>query len=228
MPIEMPAEQASLGEPAVAAAVFGEHFARLNRYVEWLAGAGIERGLIGPRERPRLWDRHVINCAAASGLIPVERRVVDVGSGAGLPGIVLAVMRPDLRLVLVDATVRRTTFLHQVVDDLELTDRVRVVNGRLEDDEVRAQLGRSEVVTARAVAPLGRLAGWCLPLLRSGGTVLAIKGQSAAAEVQAARPQLRRMGVVVADIHQLPFGGQTTVVVELRHDVSRETRRRRA
>ena len=174
-----------------AEALFGDRLALAERYAEMLVTAGVERGLMGPREAPRIWDRHLLNCAAMSELIPSGVYVVDVGSGAGLPGIVLAVARPDLRVSLVESLARRTTFLTEAVDVLGL-DTVDVVRARAED--CVNVLEPADVVTARAVAPLDRLAGWCLPLARPGGSVLAIKGSSAAAEIEEHRAAVRRLG----------------------------------
>ena len=177
--------------PEAAAAVFGPAYDRAVAYAELLATDGTVRGLIGPREVPRLWDRHLLNCAVIAELVPDSARLVDVGSGAGLPGIVLALVRPDLRVVLVDSLARRVAFLTECVERLGLS-HVTVVRGRVEEAHVRRELGPADVVTARAVAPLDRLAGWCLPLLRPGGTLLAVKGEAAAEELAAARPVLRR------------------------------------
>lgn len=216
------------GAPSAAAVtVLGTSLPLLERYVDWLAGAGIERGLLGPREVPRLWERHVVNCAAMAGLLPAGARIVDVGTGAGLPGLVLALVRPDISAVLLDATARRTQFLADVVADLGVGDRVRMVTGRAEDRDVQAQAGVGDAVVSRAVAPLPRLVGWCLPVLADGGTVLAMKGARAHDEVRDSRRELRRRGVEVADVHAIEFAGQTTTVVELRRrdGVSRGTSR---
>ncbi len=168
--------------------VFGDLVPLAVRYAAWLAGPGVERGLLGPREADRLWDRHLLNCAVVGTLLAPGDRVVDVGSGAGLPGIPLALARPDTTVVLLEPLLRRATFLAEVVADLGLGDRVSVVRARAE--EVARQQPGYDVVVARAVAPLDRLAGWCLPLLRPGGRLLALKGERAAAEV-AASPHLR-------------------------------------
>lgn len=146
-----------------------------------LAGPGIDRGVLGPREAGRLWDRHLLNSAVIGELVPAGCRVLDVGSGAGLPGIPLAIARPDLTIVLLETMARRVAWLHQVIAELDLA--VSVYRGRAEDPTVRAELGGQDVVVARAVAPLGRLAGWALPLLAPAGRLLAIKGASAQQEV---------------------------------------------
>jgi 16S rRNA (guanine527-N7)-methyltransferase len=139
-----------------------------------------------------VWDRHVLNCAVVAELLPDGARTVDIGSGAGLPGIPLALARPDLSLVLVEPLARRVDWLREVVEDLDLP--VTVERGRAEEPGVRARWEGADVVTARAVAPLARLAGWALPLLRQGGTLLALKGASADAEVARDAVAVRRLG----------------------------------
>jgi 16S rRNA (guanine527-N7)-methyltransferase len=191
-----PVEQRPAAPPApappMAAVVFGDRLPLAERYVWWLAGAGVERGVVGPREVPRLWDRHILNCVVLGDRIPSGATVCDVGSGAGLPGIVLAIARPDLRMVLLEPLARRVAFLHEVIGDLGL-DRAQVRRGRAEDLAGRLTV---DVVTARAVAPLARLAAWCLPLLYPGGTLLALKGRTAETEVRGAAAELRRLGAV--------------------------------
>lgn len=162
--------------------VFGENADRAYRYHSWLAEEATVRGLIGPRETPKLWDRHIINSAVVGEAIGKGLVVADIGSGAGLPGIPLALARPDLKVVLVEPLLRRTTFLNEVVEDLEL-DSVTVVRGRAEEKVVRAEVGQVDVVTSRAVAPLGKLAGWSLPLVKSGGAMVALKGGTAQEEI---------------------------------------------
>ncbi len=171
--------------PPEARAVFGPAVDAAIEYARLLATEGAVRGLIGPREVPRLWDRHLLNSAAIASLVPPGARVVDVGSGAGLPGIPLALVRPDLTITLLEPLARRVAFLTECVDRLGL-DRVTVVRGRAEEGPIRRELGGADVVTARAVAPLDKLAGWCLPLLRPGGRLLAMKGSTAAEELAAA------------------------------------------
>jgi 16S rRNA (guanine527-N7)-methyltransferase len=180
--------------PPVAAAVFGERVPMAHRFADLLADAGATRGLIGPREVPRLWERHLLNCAVITDLLPPAAHVVDVGSGAGLPGLPIAIRRPDLSVSLVEPLLRRTDFLAEAVDTLGLRSQVEVLRGRAEDAQVRSAIGGADWVTARAVAPLDRLAGWCLPLLRAGGAVLAIKGAAAQAEVAKHRDVIRRLG----------------------------------
>jgi 16S rRNA (guanine527-N7)-methyltransferase len=178
---------------AVAERVFGERYPLAVDYARLLVTDGVVRGLIGPREAPRIWERHLVNCAVMSEIIPIGASVVDVGSGAGLPGIVLAVARPDLSITLVEPLARRTAFLSEAVTALGLESTVTVVRGRAED-VVDGPPAGADVVTARAVAPLDRLAGWCLPLARTGGRLLALKGSSAAEEVEAHRKVIASLG----------------------------------
>ncbi|BCJ53245.1 ribosomal RNA small subunit methyltransferase G [Actinoplanes sp. NBRC 14428] len=178
---------------AAAESVFGERLALAGRYASLLATDGVVRGLIGPREAPRLWERHLINCGVMSEMIPIGASVIDVGSGAGLPGIVLAVARPDLTITLVEPLARRTAFLSEAVTALGLDATVTVVRGRAED-LAGGPPALADVVTARAVAPLDRLAGWCLPLAAVGGRLLALKGATADEEVAEHRGAVDRLG----------------------------------
>ena len=162
--------------------VFGDRLPLAERYAEHLATTGVEWGLVGPREASRVWERHILNCAVVADLIPPAARVLDIGSGAGLPGIPLALARPDLRVVLVEPLARRVEWLRTVLAGLELP--VEVERGRAEDTPIRRRWEGADVVTSRAVAPLHRLAAWCLPLVRPGGMMLAVKGMSAPAEVE--------------------------------------------
>src|SRR3954454_24681799 len=182
--------------PASAVAVFGDRLALAERYARLLAGAGVERGLLGPRETPRLWERHLWNCAGLTELLEPAEHVVDVGSGAGLPGLVLAIRRPDLQVELVEPLLRRATFLTEAVEELGLTN-ASVRRGRAE--ELAGRL-TADVVTARAVVPLDRLVSWTMPLLRTGGRLLALKGATAEAELAAGRPGLRRAGADAAEV----------------------------
>jgi 16S rRNA (guanine527-N7)-methyltransferase len=197
-------------------AVFDERLPLARRFAEHLATSGVERGLIGPREAPRIWERHVLNCAVVAELVPNGARLVDVGSGAGLPGIPLALARPDTRVVLVEPLARRVDWLREVIADLGVA--VEVERGRAEDDVVRRRWEGADVVTARAVAPLARLAGWCLPLLRPSGQMLAVKGAAAADEVARDAPAVRRLGGGVPRIERCGAGiidpPSTVVIVE--------------
>ncbi|NEB79731.1 16S rRNA (guanine(527)-N(7))-methyltransferase RsmG [Streptomyces sp. SID14478] len=183
--------------PEQARTVFGEQYQAAVRYAELLADAGVQRGLIGPREVPRLWERHILNCAVLSEVVPENVTVCDVGSGAGLPGIPLALVRPDLKITLLEPLLRRTTFLTEVVELLGL-DHVTVVRGRAE--EVLGKLPPVHVVTARAVAPLDRLAAWGVPLLRPYGEMLALKGDTAEEEVKSAATALSKLGAVATSV----------------------------
>lgn len=223
-------ELLSPSEDAVAR-VFGDGASMAIKFAELLADHGVERGLIGPREVERLWDRHLFNSAVLAELVPQNCRAVDVGSGAGLPGIPLAIVRPDIRLSLLEPMARRVAWLQEVVDTLGLD--VEVVRGRAEEPEVRRRLGGSDIVTARAVAPLERLAKWCLPLLRPGGQLLALKGASAveelerdAAAVAKAGGSRQRVASCGAEALEVPT---TVVVVERDEQVGRRDggRRRR-
>lgn len=199
--------------PASASGIFGGRLALAERYAHFLATAGIERGLIGPREVPRLWERHLLNCAVLTDLLPGDARLVDVGAGAGLPGLVVAIRRPDIRVDLVESLQRRIDFLAEAVGLLGLEQQVRVVRGRAEDAAVRATVGGADWVTARAVAPLDRLVGWCLPLLAPGGTLLAMKGATAAEELAAHRAPVRRCGGVNARVVTLADESEEAVHV---------------
>lgn len=175
--------------PATAQGVFGSRRLPLaRRYADLLAGDGVLRGLLGPREVPRLWDRHLLNCAVLAEAIPPRATVADLGTGAGLPGIVLALARPDLTVTLVEPLLRRTGFLEDAVEELGLAGCV-VVRARAEELHGGK---RFDVVTSRAVAPLGRLLDWSMPLVADRGVVLAMKGARAGEEVEAARKELRR------------------------------------
>lgn len=189
-----------MSPPAAAAEIFGARLQVAERFADLLATAGIERGLIGPREVDRLWERHLLNCAVVTDLVPQGVRIVDVGSGAGLPGLVMAIRRPDLSVDLVESVQRRTDFLTEAARELALDDQIRVVRGRAEDGPVRRSVGDADWVTARAVAPLDRLVRWCLPLLRDGGTLLAMKGERAQAEVAEFGDAVQHMGGVGIEV----------------------------
>ncbi|WP_342749479.1 16S rRNA (guanine(527)-N(7))-methyltransferase RsmG [Phycicoccus duodecadis] len=178
--------------------MFGERLELAERFVAILADTGVSHGLIGPREVPRLWERHVLNCAVIQDAFPDGARVVDVGSGAGLPGVALAIARPDLDMHLVEPMLRRTTWLDAVVTELGLSG-VTVHRGRAEE---LAGTVEAPWVTARAVARLDKLARWCVPLLSPGGTVVAMKGRSAAEELEEDRRALARLGLATAVVSE--------------------------
>jgi 16S rRNA (guanine527-N7)-methyltransferase len=195
--------------PPEARAVFGAAVDAAAEYARLLATEGTVRGLIGPREVPRLWDRHLLNSAAIASLVPDGARVVDVGSGAGLPGIPLALARSDVTVTLLEPLARRVAFLTECVERLGL-ERVTVRRGRAEEGPILRDLGGADVVTARAVAPLDKLAGWCLPLLRPGGRLLAMKGSTAADELAASGPL---PGAATAVVTQAGSPPATVIVV---------------
>jgi 16S rRNA (guanine527-N7)-methyltransferase len=207
--------------PDTAAVVFGPLLAVATEYVARLASDGVARGLIGPREVPRLWERHVLNSAAVAEAVPEGARVVDVGSGAGLPGIPLGLARPDVELTLVEPMARRVEFLEEVVSGLAVPAGLgwRVVRGRAEERSVATAVGPVDVVTARAVAPLPRLVGWCRGLMRPGSQLVALVGAKALAELPSLVPELEAAGM--RDVHSRAVGAglgdaATTVVVMTR------------
>lgn len=195
--------------PAAASGVFGSQVDLASAFAHLLATAGTERGLLGPREVPRLWDRHLLNCAVVADLVPDGAHVADIGSGAGLPGMVLAIRRPDLEVTLVEPLLRRTAFLEEAVDVLGLTN---VIVRRARAQEL-AGGARFDAVTSRAVAPLDKLLRWSLPLTTRDGEVLAIKGRSATDEVAGLGlpdDARRLVGVIELEVPQLVV--PTTVV----------------
>lgn len=173
----------ALATPPEVATVFGDRLPLAVAYHESLRSDATVRGLIGPREAPRLWERHILNCAAIGELMDRDSRVVDIGSGAGLPGIPLAIARPDLDITLIEPQLRRVNYLKEIVGKLGL-DNVSVVRGRAEEKTTKRQNRGADYVTSRAVAPLGKLMGWSLPLTRQHGLVLAMKGASAHEEIE--------------------------------------------
>ncbi|MEO6821592.1 MAG: 16S rRNA (guanine(527)-N(7))-methyltransferase RsmG [Candidatus Nanopelagicales bacterium] len=201
----------------------------MQTYTELLQGPGVERGLIGPREATRLWERHVANSAVVAELIADQARVVDVGSGAGLPGLPIALVRPDLTVVLVEPLLRRWTFLQEAVVALGVADRVEVVRARAEelprpflaDPDEGAAAGSATVVTARAVAPLDRLVAWTLALVPLGGELLALKGENAEAEARSALGAIAALGGGAPEVVRCGVG-----VVEPATTVVRIERRR--
>lgn len=195
--------------PRPAAEIFGDRLPLAQRYAEILADSGVSHGLIGPREAVRLWERHLINCAIVESVLPHRTRLVDVGSGAGLPGLVLAIARPDIEVLLMEPMLRRTRWLDETIADLGLGN-VTVRRGRAQEFHGRLI---TPVVTARAVARLSELAAWCLPLLGPGGRLLALKGRSAEQELAEDLPALRRLGVESAGVRVL---GESVVATPTR------------
>lgn len=176
-----------------------ERLVLARRYADLLATDGVVRGLIGPREVPRLWTRHLLNCGVLAEALPAAASVCDIGSGAGLPGLVVAIARPDVRVTLVEPLLRRTSFLEQAVSSLELGN-VEVVRSRA----VALHGERTfDVVTSRAVAPLGRLLEWSMPLVNPTGSLLALKGSQVSDEIVAARPVLDRFGCAEPELELL-------------------------
>ena len=227
--MSLPADGGAAGAagPPAAAVAFGERHGLAERYAQSLLTDGVVRGLVGPREGPRIWDRHLLNCAAVAELVPPRATVTDVGSGAGLPGIVLAIARPDLVLTLVEAKERAAGYLTEVVAELGLEPQVTVVRSRAEDCAGRVEPAR--VVTARALAPLDRLAAWCLPLAAIGGRVLAVKGATVGEEIATHAAAVRRLGGSTPVVRRCGAGwlAEPTTVVEIIRDRAVSTGRRR-
>lgn len=201
-------------DPDIVRAVFGAQEPVIRAYADILATRGIEWGLLGPRETPRLWQRHLFNCAALLPLLPEGATVCDIGSGAGLPGLVVAIGRPDVRVSLVEPLQRRVAFLEAAIEELGLDERVEVLRGRAEEFDAGPGF---DVVTSRAVGALTKLVGWSAPLMAAGGEVLALKGASAEAEVEKAQKELRKAGLV-AEVFEARADPRTepTTVVRLR------------
>ncbi len=192
LPPPPPSAVAALGEATVA---------RLTAYGRLLATDGVIRGLIGPREVPRLWDRHLLNCAAPAEVIPPKARVADIGSGAGLPGLVLALVRDDIQVILIEPLQRRCDFLNEAIKKLGLSGRVTVRRGKAD----LVPPAQADIVTSRAVSALDNLAAWSLPHAKVGGRLLALKGQKAVEEIESARPVLAKWGAD-ADVQIIPCG----------------------
>jgi 16S rRNA (guanine527-N7)-methyltransferase len=188
--------------------VYPEAAENLRRFAHWLAGAGVERGFLGPREVDRIWDRHIANCAVVEELIPANSKAFDIGSGAGLPGLVLAIVRPDIKIGLIEPLKRRSEFLTEVVIDLGIAEQVSVMRGRAEELKGHS----AAIVTARAVAPLGKLLTWALPLTSKGGQILAMKGSSAATEIEEAKDILKGRKAEIVLCGEGVVDPQTTVV----------------
>lgn len=192
MPEHMPEWEVA---PAAAAEIFGNRLPLAQAYHDSLATTAAERGFIGPKEVSRLWSRHVLNCAVIADAFDEGVSVADIGSGAGLPGIPLAIARPDLSITLIEPLLKRSTYLSEITEKLGL-DNVTVVRGRAEEQKKML----FDVTTSRAVAPLGKLAGWSLPLVRSGGSMTAMKGASVAEELERDAAMITKAGGTDAEI----------------------------
>ena len=217
--------------PDAAKTVFGPHLDLAQRYAELLADTGVEWGLLGPHEIERIWERHLLNCGVVVELLEPGERVADIGSGAGLPGVALAIAEPRLDVVLIESLLRRSEFLRMVVTELGLG--VEVLRGRAEDPAVRESAGGCDAVVSRAVAPLDKVARWSMALLRPGGRMLAIKGERAPAELREHRRVLTSLGAADARVVECGvkhLSPPTTVVVARRakSDPVRNVRRRRS
>ncbi len=198
-----------VSDDAIADRLYRDNYKTIRQYVDILVSRGVDWGLIGPREIGRLWERHILNSIALESLIPEGCRVADVGSGAGLPGIPLAILRPDLEMTLIEPMLRRSNFLTEALDELGLDDRVTVVRGRAEDADLHA-----DVVVSRAVAKLATLINWTADLIVESGSLLALKGQSADDEVVKAKKELskRRLSAEVLLIRADPAADVTRAV----------------
>ncbi|MCA3773559.1 MAG: 16S rRNA (guanine(527)-N(7))-methyltransferase RsmG [Cutibacterium sp.] len=198
-----------VSDDAIADRLYRDNYKTIRQYVDILVSRGVDWGLIGPREIGRLWERHTLNSIALESLIPEGCRVADVGSGAGLPGIPLAILRPDLEMTLIEPMLRRSNFLTEALDELGLDDRVTVVRGRAEDADLHV-----DVVVSRAVAKLATLINWTADLIVESGSLLALKGQSADDEVVKAKKELskRRLSAEVLLIRADPAADVTRAV----------------
>lgn len=198
-----------VSDDAIAVRLYRDNYKTIRQYVDILVSRGVDWGLIGPREIGRLWERHILNSIALESLIPEGCRVADVGSGAGLPGIPLAILRPDLEMTLIEPMLRRSNFLTEALDELGLDDRVTVVRGRAEDADLHV-----DVVVSRAVAKLATLINWTADLIVDSGSLLALKGQSADDEVVKAKKELskRRLSAEVLLIRADPASDVTRAV----------------
>jgi len=198
-----------VSDDAIADRLYRDNYKTIRQYVDILVSRGVDWGLIGPREIGRLWERHILNSIALESLIPEGCRVADVGSGAGLPGIPLAILRPDLEMILIEPMLRRSNFLTEALDELGLDDRVTVVRGRAEDVDLHV-----DVVVSRAVAKLATLINWTADLIVESGSLLALKGQSADDEVVKAKKELskRRLSAEVLLIRADPAADVTRAV----------------
>jgi len=208
--------------PDAAVTMFGPVTGLARQYASMLATHGVERGLLGPREVPRLWHRHLLNCGVVAALVPGEATVVDIGSGAGLPGMVIAMLRPQAEVILLEPLLRRTVFLGECIAGLGLGN-VTVCRARAEDI---AGTIRADVATSRAVARLGRLAELSARVIRPGGMILALKGDRAQAELDEAGPVLRRLGARSAEVLRVGHGIVKPPATVIRIVTADEARRR--
>ena len=183
-------------DPQAGEQYCGESFAKVSRFAQELEQQGELRGLIGPREVERLWERHILNSAAVVPFLPTSGLIVDIGSGAGLPGIIIGSMLPGAQVKLIEPMERRCTWLNEMVDLLELTN-VEVLRGRA--DEFHGAF-TADAVTARAVAALDKLGRWAIPLLDQGGQLVLLKGRSVADEIEPARKVLRKYKMTEPEI----------------------------
>lgn len=203
--------------PDIAAAIFGPRVDLAERYAELLADTGVDWGLLGPHEVDRIWERHLLNCGAVAELLQPGERVADIGSGAGLPGLALAIAEPELDIVLIESLLRRSEFLRMAVAELGLD--VEVLRGRAEDPTVRESAGGCDAVVSRAVAPLDKVTRWSMALLRPDGRMLAIKGERAAEELRTHRRVMTSLGAADARVVECGvkhLSAPTTVVVARR------------
>lgn len=204
--------ETSAPDPAVLAELLPpERVPLLQAYADFLATDGVTRGLIGPREVPRLWDRHLVNCALVAPLVPPASAVADVGSGAGLPGLVLAIVRPDLRVTLIEPMARRVAFLSDALERVGV-EGVEIVRARAEQWKDAPPF---DVVTSRAVAPLAKLLMWTMPLVAEDGVMLAMKGSSAADEIESAQRELARWRASAEIVSSAVPGSSVTTVVRV-------------
>ncbi|MFE7507398.1 16S rRNA (guanine(527)-N(7))-methyltransferase RsmG [Promicromonospora sp. NPDC057488] len=204
----------TLGASDTVKAYLGDAYDGVARYAELLRDQGELRGLIGPREVPRIWERHILNSAAVVPYLPTSGSVADIGSGAGLPGIVIAVMRPELEVILVEPMERRTTWLGEVVAELGLTN-VQVKRGRAEEYHDAFE---ADAVTSRAVAALSKLVRLSMPLVRVGGELVILKGRNVAEEIEPARKVLRKFAAAEPEILEgsTVEGVETTTILRVR------------
>ncbi|WP_246857748.1 16S rRNA (guanine(527)-N(7))-methyltransferase RsmG [Oerskovia sp. KBS0722] len=186
--VEGDVSRETLADSPEVRAYFGDAYPAVARFAEMLHDQGELRGLIGPREVPRIWERHILNSAAVVQFLPGEGTIADIGSGAGLPGIVIAAMRPGAQVLLIEPMERRCAWLSEVVDELELSN-VEVKRGRAEEYHGAFQC---EAVTSRAVAALEKLARMSLPLVERGGEMVVLKGRNVINEIEPARKVLRK------------------------------------